>query len=38
MPKDKEVALYTNDLHVWYGDNEAIKGVDLEFEKIRSLH
>ncbi|HGF7663409.1 TPA: phosphate ABC transporter ATP-binding protein PstB [Enterococcus faecium] len=33
MPKDKEVALYTNDLHVWYGDNEAIKGVDLEFEK-----
>ena len=33
MPKEKEVALYTNDLHVWYGDNEAIKGVDLEFEK-----
>lgn len=28
-----EVALHTNDLHVWYGDNEAIKGVDLEFEK-----
>ena len=33
MPKEKEVALYTDDLHVWYGDNEAIKGVDLEFEK-----
>ncbi|MEB7495970.1 ATP-binding cassette domain-containing protein, partial [Enterococcus hirae] len=27
------MALYTDDLHVWYGDNEAIKGVDLEFEK-----
>ncbi|MGX7351005.1 phosphate ABC transporter ATP-binding protein [Enterococcus canis] len=26
-------ALHTNDLHVWYGDNEAIKGVDLQFEK-----
>lgn len=38
MPKEKEVALYTDDIHVWYGDNEAIKGVDLEFEKIRSLH
>ena len=31
--KKKEVALYTDDLHVWYGDNEAIKGVDLAFEK-----
>jgi phosphate transport system ATP-binding protein len=28
-----EVALHTNDLHVYYGANEAIKGVDLEFEK-----
>src|SRR5690606_23933010 len=32
--KDKStVALETNDLHVYYGDNEAIKGVSLEFEK-----
>ena len=29
-----EIALHTEDLHVYYGDNEAIKGVDLEFEKI----
>ncbi|WP_159722047.1 phosphate ABC transporter ATP-binding protein PstB [Enterococcus sp. CSURQ0835] len=28
-----EIALHTEDLHVFYGDNEAIKGVDLEFEK-----
>ena len=33
MGQEKEIALYTDDLHVWYGDNEAIKGVDLEFEK-----
>lgn len=31
-----EIALHTEDLHVYYGDNEAIKGVDLEFEKIES--
>ena len=31
--EDKEVILHTNDLHVFYGNNEAIKGVDLEFEK-----
>lgn len=31
------IALHTDDLHVWYGENEAIKGVDLEFEKIKSL-
>lgn len=31
--KDKEVIVHTNDLHVFYGNNEAIKGVDLEFEK-----
>lgn len=30
---DKKVALSTNDLRVWYGQNEAIKGVSLEFEK-----
>ena len=26
------IALHTEDLHVFYGDNEAIKGVDLQFE------
>ena len=31
--EDKELILHTNDLHVFYGDNEAIKGVDLAFEK-----
>ena len=31
--KDDKVALYTEDLKVWYGQNEAIHGVDLEFEK-----
>jgi len=31
--KDKEIILSTRDLHVFYGDNEAIKGVDLAFEK-----
>ncbi|AQP53291.1 phosphate ABC transporter ATP-binding protein [Vagococcus penaei] len=29
----QEIALETEDVHVWYGDNEAIKGVSLEFEK-----
>ena len=29
----KDLALYTEDLHVWYGQNEAIKGVSLQFEK-----
>lgn len=31
--KDKKLALSTDDLHVWYGTNEAIKGVSLDFEK-----
>lgn len=31
--KGKKIALYTDDVHVYYGDNEAIKGVSLEFEK-----
>ncbi|MGX7197193.1 phosphate ABC transporter ATP-binding protein PstB [Enterococcus olivae] len=31
--QDKEVILHTDDLHVFYGTNEAIKGVDLKFEK-----
>lgn len=33
LNENQEKALYTDDLHVWYGQNEAIKGVDLEFEK-----
>lgn len=39
MSTDKKIDLSTEDLHVWYGDNEAIKGVSLEFEenKITSL-
>ena len=39
MSADKKIDLSTEDLHVWYGDNEAIKGVSLEFEenKITSL-
>lgn len=37
--QQKEIALATNDLHVYYANNEAIKGVSLEFErnKITSL-
>ncbi|MDN6163703.1 MAG: ATP-binding cassette domain-containing protein, partial [Tetragenococcus halophilus] len=31
--KDQDVILNTEDLHVWYGNNEAIKGIDLAFEK-----
>jgi phosphate transport system ATP-binding protein len=31
---DKDsIALQTNDLHVYYGDFEGIKGVDMQFEK-----
>ncbi|MER2131404.1 MAG: phosphate ABC transporter ATP-binding protein PstB [Carnobacterium inhibens] len=39
MNDNKSVDLSTEDLHVWYGENEAIKGVSLEFEenKITSL-
>lgn len=33
MKESANIALKTKDLHVWYGDNEAIKGVSLEFEK-----
>ena len=33
MRPEAEVALKTNDLHVHYGDFEAIKGVTMEFEK-----
>lgn len=39
MSPNKTIDLSTEDLHVWYGENEAIKGVSLEFEenKITSL-
>ncbi|CAD5900297.1 phosphate ABC transporter ATP-binding protein [Carnobacterium maltaromaticum] len=33
MNQGQNVALSTDDIHVWYGQNEAIKGVSLEFEK-----
>lgn len=33
MDQGQKVALSTDDIHVWYGQNEAIKGVSLEFEK-----
>jgi len=29
----KELALETKDLHVYYGQKEAIKGIDMQFEK-----
>ena len=32
FPK-KELALETKDLHVYYGQKEAIKGIDMQFEK-----
>jgi phosphate transport system ATP-binding protein len=31
--QEKEVALYTRDLRIFYGENESVKGVSLEFEK-----
>lgn len=31
--EDKEIALSTEDLHVYYGNHESIKGVDMQFEK-----
>nr|WP_232219654.1 phosphate ABC transporter ATP-binding protein PstB [Carnobacterium pleistocenium] len=39
MSPGTTIDLSTEDLHVWYGENEAIKGVSLEFEenKITSL-
>lgn len=35
FPEDK-LALATKDLHVYYGQKEAIKGIDMQFEKIKS--
>lgn len=32
-PKEKKITLETENVRVWYGDNEAIKGVSLQFEK-----
>ncbi|MEX2785266.1 phosphate ABC transporter ATP-binding protein PstB [Streptococcus sp. H49] len=32
FPQDK-IALETKNLHVYYGNNESIKGVDMQFEK-----
>ncbi|WP_425613282.1 phosphate ABC transporter ATP-binding protein PstB [Xylocopilactobacillus apicola] len=31
----KEIALSTDDLHVWYGEHEAIHGVSLAFERFK---
>ncbi|MDR1567289.1 MAG: phosphate ABC transporter ATP-binding protein PstB [Streptococcaceae bacterium] len=31
--ENKEIALSTTDLHVFYGEHESIKGVDMQFEK-----
>ncbi len=33
LKKPEEIIIETKDLHVFYGKNEAIKGVDLPFEK-----
>ena len=29
----KDLALETKELHVYYGSKEAIKGIDMQFEK-----
>lgn len=31
---EETIALATKDLHVYYGSKEAIKGIDMQFEKI----
>lgn len=35
---EKKLALETKNLHVYYGQKEAINGIDMQFEKIKSLH
>ena len=35
FPEDK-LALATKDLHVYYGQKEAIKGIDMQLKKIKS--
>lgn len=32
---EETIALATKDLHVYYGSKEAIKGIDMQFEKIK---
>ena len=32
------IALHTEDLHVFYGDNEAIKGVDLQLDLLVAVN
>ncbi|MCH4172571.1 MAG: phosphate ABC transporter ATP-binding protein PstB [Lactobacillus sp.] len=34
-PKDHEISISTEDLHVFYGDSEAIHGVSLPFERFK---
>ena len=34
FPEEKVIPS-TKDLHVYYGTNESIKGVDMQFERIR---
>ncbi|KLD61501.1 phosphate ABC transporter ATP-binding protein, partial [Lactiplantibacillus plantarum] len=34
-PKDHEIALSTEDLHVFYGKSEAISEGDLQFERYK---
>ncbi|EGP66624.1 conserved domain protein [Streptococcus sp. oral taxon 056 str. F0418] len=34
FPQEK-VALETKDLHIYYSKKESIKGIDMQFEKIR---
>ncbi len=33
LPFLKKVALSTKDVHVYYGKNESIKGIDMQFVK-----
>lgn len=32
---EENIALSTKDVHVYYGKNEAIKNIDMQFEKIK---
>lgn len=34
FPEEK-IALSTKELHVYYAGNEAIKGIDMQFEKTK---
>ncbi|EDK66075.1 phosphate ABC transporter, ATP-binding protein, putative [Streptococcus pneumoniae SP14-BS69] len=35
FPEEK-VALSTKDVHVYYGKNESIKGIDMQFERNKN--